>query len=168
MAALTAIVLATDTPHAKVENNLFINFYIDYTNQGYTTTWHIPQQFVVSDYNDFYTTVSKFATDQTTNYATFAAWRAATGSPDPHSITTNPLLNETTYQLGAGSPAIGAGVNLTSLGISNLYVDKNKNPRSSNPAVNWDMGALTSLPVPAAVGVVRQGSWKVQGLLVKQ
>ena len=166
-AALTAIVLSTDTPAAKVENNLFINFYIDYTNQGYATTWHIPQQFVTSDYNDFYTTVSKFATDQTTNYTTFASWRAATGSPDPHSITTNPLLNAATYQLGTGSPAIGTGTNLYTTCVP-CRLDRNGNPRSANLSVAWDMGALTSLPVPAAIGVVQQGSWTIQGSLKKQ
>ena len=141
MTALTAIVLATDTPAAKVENNIFKNFYIDYTNQGYATTWHIPQQFVTIDYNDLYTTVSKVATDQTTNYTTFASWQAATGSPDAHSITTNPLVDPSTYRLGAGSPAIGTGTNLTAAcsTIPAVCTDKGNNPRSAtNP---WSMGA---------------------------
>jgi hypothetical protein len=145
MAALTAIVLSTDTPAAKVENNIFKNFYIDYTNQGYATTWHIPQQFVTIDYNDLYTTVSKVATDQTTNYTTFASWKAATGSPDAHSITTNPLVDASTYRLGAGSPAIGTGTNLTSVcsTIPDLCTDKAGNGRSAtNP---WSMGAYENV-----------------------
>ena len=52
------------------------------------------------------------------------------------SIRTPPTL---TFICKTGSPAIGAGTNLTSLGIAALNVDKDGNPR---PAIEpWDIGA---------------------------
>jgi hypothetical protein len=46
---------------------------------------------------------------------TFAEWQALTGSPEPHGINANPLLvtDGSDFHLQAGSPAIGAGADLS-------------------------------------------------------
>jgi hypothetical protein len=56
-----------------------------------------------------------------------------------HTITTNPSLDGT-YRLRSGSAAIGAGTNLTSLGIAALNFDVSGRPRPTSGA--WDMGAF--------------------------
>jgi hypothetical protein len=74
------------------------------------------------DNNDYY--VSTGATPTFTNGTTYtglAAWQSATGQ-DAHSLTSNPLLDDPTYDstgisatadtLQAGSPMFGAGVNI--------------------------------------------------------
>jgi hypothetical protein len=55
----------------------------------------------------------------------------------------NPLISAfPTATLQAGSPAIGAGANLASLGLAFLNADKNGTARSSAGA--WDVGAYSS------------------------
>lgn len=66
---------------------------------------------------------------------TFAAWQASCGC-DAASITGNPLLNSN-MSVQAGSPTIGAGQNLTSLGITALNSDIAGTVRT----IPWDMGA---------------------------
>jgi len=88
------------------------------------------------DYNNYYLSPSWYKGGSW--YTTLASWRSGSGY-DIHSGTANPLLSGT-YTLQAGSPAIGAGLNLTSLGIQALDYDKAgiQRPAGSTP---WDMGA---------------------------
>jgi hypothetical protein len=67
-----------------------------------------------------------------------SSWRASC-SCDPNSITTDPALSGS-YTLQAGSPAIGLGANLTSLGIVALNSDLSGIPRSAS--ASWDIGAF--------------------------
>jgi len=85
---------------------------------------------------------------QTSSCCTWAytQWKANTGA-DAHSPAifnapggTN--INLSTGVPNSGSPVIGAGTNLTSLGISALNADRNGNPRPSSGA--WDIGAFNS------------------------
>jgi len=69
--------------------------------------------------------------------SSLATWQNTTAQ-DTHSTTSNPSLSST-YLLQAGSSAIGAGTNLTSLGIAALNVDRLGNPRPTSGA--WDAGA---------------------------
>ena len=84
-----------------------------------------------SDYNDW------FANTAISGYGTLAAWRTASGQ-DAHSITGNPALTGG-WGLTLGSPAIAAGANLTSLGITALNSDKSGIARPASGA--WDIGA---------------------------
>lgn len=91
-----------------------------------------------SDYDNIYN-VTYYGAVNGTNYSAWSgggSWQAA--GFDVHGINSNPMLT-TAYALGAGSPAIGAGTNLTSLGITALNSDKNGIPRPSSGA--WDIGA---------------------------
>jgi hypothetical protein len=78
--------------------------------------------------------------------STVASWQSSCNC-DSSSITTNPNLNSN-YVPNPGSPVIGAGVNLTSLGIAALNSDKAGNPRPNSGA--WTIGAydLGSVPSP--------------------
>ena len=93
-----------------------------------------------SDYNDF-SAMNSVAFYNSQWYSTVATWRASPGSPDAHSVSTNPLLS-TTFQLGAGSAAIGTGTNLSNLGVNALDFDKAGVQRPASAA--WDMGAYQS------------------------
>jgi hypothetical protein len=67
------------------------------------------------------------------------SWQARGSNHDNNSITSNPDLTST-FQLNSGSPAIGEGENLTSLGIAVLNRDA---AGVSRPASgNWDAGAF--------------------------
>ena len=70
-----------------------------------------------------------------------SAWRSTTGF-DGNSVAVNPLMTLGTYSLTTGSPAIGLGANLTSLGIAALMQDKNGVARPTSGA--WDSGAIQS------------------------
>lgn len=76
------------------------------------------------------------------DYASVAAWTAATGF-DVDSAVSDPLLSGT-FGLLTGSPAIGAGANLTSLGITALNSDKAGVARPTSAA--WDIGAYQFRP----------------------
>jgi len=91
-----------------------------------------------SDYNLFYNLGATNSMVYTgTFYNGVAAWVTGTGF-DTHSVTSNPNLTGS-YTLNAGSPAIAAGTNLTSLGITALNSDKAGIPRPASGA--WDIGA---------------------------
>lgn len=76
-----------------------------------------PSTYGARDYNDYYNTS-----------------QAAVG---PHDIKSNPNLNSS-FVPNAGSPVIGAGLNLTSLGLPPLNSDKAGVARPSGAA--WDIG----------------------------
>lgn len=97
-----------------------------------------------SNYNDWYTLSNPAMTYNNTQYSSLSAYTSATGF-DVNSITSNPNLNSS-YVPNAGSPVIGAGVNLYSTcsgqpipGLGALCLDKAGFPRPTSGA--WDMGA---------------------------
>ncbi len=87
----------------------------------------------------------------------FSGWQSA-GFDANGLVGSNPNINTSTYVPNSGSPAIGAGLNLTSLGISALNrtapscwgvgcVDTGK-ARSASGA--WDIGATQFSTLPTA------------------
>jgi len=72
-------------------------------------------------------------------YSALNSWQSGCGC-DASSISSNPNLNGS-YVPGSGSPVIGAGVNLSSLGITPLDSDAAGNARGSGA---WTMGAYNS------------------------
>lgn len=94
--------------------------------------------FSASDYNDFYNLTNVAGINGGSYYATLASWKASAGSPDAHSINSNPNLSGS-YLLQTGSLAIGAATNRTSLGITALDSDHTGTARPSSGA--WDAGA---------------------------
>lgn len=79
---------------------------------------------------------SKFSSNDGASYYTWAAWQALGWDAD--SLTSDPLLTAA-CDLAPGSPAIRAGANLTSLGITALNSDKSGRARPATGA--WDIGA---------------------------
>lgn len=78
-------------------------------------------------------------------YSTFSSYQSGSGQ-DAHGAASNPNLSSA-YTLVAGSPAIGLGANLTSLGMTALDVDKAGVGRASSGSCTsgvsgcWDAGA---------------------------
>jgi len=75
--------------------------------------------------------------------STFAAWKSATGQDGSSISGVNPNLNGS-YIPNSGSPAIGAGTNLTSLSITTLDLDLAGVGRPSTGA--WGIGAYQFVP----------------------
>jgi len=75
---------------------------------------------------------------------TYAQWKANKGADanSPAIGTGTVGVNASTGIPNAGSPAIGEGANLGSLGIAALNADRNGNPRPSSGV--WDAGAFNS------------------------
>ena len=111
------------------------------------------------DYNLYFNTPNGF-TGPCGGQVSFATWKASCGE-DAHSQIANPNLSAS-FVPNSGSPAIGAGTNLTSLGITALDVGAPQTfgaggscgsgclARSASGA--WDVGAypfISSLPAPA-------------------
>jgi len=116
-----------------VRNNIFYNTDGFYAPSGCTIA--------ASDNNDFYLTTTW--TNNGSSFNSLSGWQTASGL-DGNSIAASPLLNLTSYLLGAGSPAIAMAANLTSLSISHLGTDKSGVSRpSSGP---WDAGAYQAVP----------------------
>lgn len=109
-----------------------------------------------SDYNDWHgLTVSPRPFRDVTGTKTFAEWQAL--GYDAHSITGDPLLTGS-YGIGAGSPAIAAGTDLSGLGITALNSDKAGVARGAS----WDIGAY-QYQAPAASRLPLRGRAKVTG-----
>lgn len=83
------------------------------------------------------------------NYLTIAAWRTFSGQEANSQLVTSAGLSSG-YTPNAGSAAIGAGTNLTSLGITALNSDKNNVARPGSGA--WAAGAFQFV---SAAGVSR-------------
>jgi hypothetical protein len=118
-----------------VKNNIFMS--LQYAEAPANATW-------LPDYNSLYNNTT--AGYNGGFYDTFASWQTALGgcpgtNHDCNSIATNPNLNAN-YTPKSNSPTVGAGVNLTSLGITALNSDKNGVARPASGA--WDMGAYVS------------------------
>ena len=154
-------------PTGEIYNNVFVGMY---------NSIGIPSNGILSDYNSFYgLTGGSLSFTNTSNgiqAATLADWIAATGSVsepcgtskcDSHSVGADPSLTAT-FTLGGGSPAIGVGKNLTSLGVAGLNIGAPQffgvnyscgNGCVPRPATgNWDIGAYpastTSSEQPSA------------------
>jgi hypothetical protein len=146
------------------ENNLFSegttagDYFYSQGSPGITN-----QVFVASDHNSFYggrglsfTGAGNYYGWPTGNWNGYKSW--TTTGFDTHSISGNPLLTGT-YTLGAGSPDIQAGANLSSLcatpGLGPLCYDKNGVARPLTGP--WDLGAFQSpgsnAPTGSAVSV---------------
>ena len=107
-----AISQASTSTGALVKNNIF------YTG-AYASVDSTSETSTAYDYNDYYSASGSPFSWGGTAY-TFANWQT-TASEDAHSLTSNPQLTSAAslssggnYTLGAGSPAINAGVNLGS------------------------------------------------------
>jgi len=129
-----------DVVGAMVENNIVTGVYTgEEVDRGHTSNG--------SSSNVFYglTGSTQSMCYDGTCYPTIVAWNAATGfDPLPPTIISNPNLTAT-YTLGSGTPA-NNGINLTSLGIAGLDVDKAGISRPSTGA--WNMGACLPLIWP--------------------
>lgn len=85
-----------------------------------------------------------------TQYHTLANWQATSTSPDANSQLVSSAGLSSGYTPNAGSAVIGAGTNLTSLGITALNSDKNNVARPGSGA--WAAGAFQFV---SAAGVSR-------------
>ena len=117
---------------------------------AFIETYETVPNMVVTDYNDGYGVSSNWilynigAAGQSVSLST---WRSTYGQ-DAHGISSNPNLDGK-YKPQASSPVVGAGVNLTSLGITALNYDRAGVARPSSGA--WNIGAYeyisgTTLP----------------------
>jgi parallel beta-helix repeat protein len=121
------------TADNTVQNNVFV--YAALPEDLYVAQTGAPASI---DHNDFSGTPLSWEMPTATYYSTLSSWTTATGY-DAHSTTGNANLNAS-YVPQAGSAALDAGVNLTSLGIAALDVDAAGNPRPDGGA--WTMGAF--------------------------
>jgi hypothetical protein len=111
-----------------------------------------------SDYNGYENLTSDkscgsgcntFTSPLHSNFSSFSQWQSDCAC-DAHGLFDTLAhfnLNSSTAQLQAGSTAIGAGTNLTSLGIASLNSDITGALRS--PSAPWDMGAFAFIVLPA-------------------
>lgn len=123
----------------NVSNNIFYNcgIGIDWTGTGTVT----------GDQNIYFGITTWV--DAANGQVNFTQWKKDTGADASSTNAVNPNLNITTMELNPGSPAIGFGANLSSLGIVALNVDKHGVPRPTTG--NWDDAAyqFSSNPQPA-------------------
>ena len=141
--------------HYTVENNVFVGNGAQWYIQGNNS----PLSDLTCDYNIYYggRSFGPFSWGSVSN-GQFSQWQGA--FEDPSGTSANPNL-DATYHLSAGSPAIGVGANLSSVGISALMVGQpsvvgvnatsDGAPRSSTDP-NWPAGAFgsgTAAPLPA-------------------
>lgn len=131
--------LTTDSPRGKcIELDAPGAVLIDTICNGwqyavYTPGWTAPYTNRVMPNNNDYFGASNWG-----DFDAFASWQAKV--TDAGSILGNPNLNSTTGAPGPGSAALGAGANLTSLGIPGLATDFNNQPR---PTLGpWTIGAI--------------------------
>ena len=118
---------------ATIENNIVTGVGVGIHDYGTLT-----RDVATSDHN-VWSNGSGGAVQMATNDSSFISYQTwQSDGFDTHSVTGNPLLNGS-YQVQAGSPAIGAGVNLESLNISSLDSDFSLTPRPSTGA--WTAGA---------------------------
>jgi hypothetical protein len=110
--------------------------------------------------NNIYTNVASYG--QTISpygdYTSLANWKTylqgLNAGNEIHAVSTSNALLDSNGLLLAGSPAIGAGANLTILGIAPLNVDKTQSPRPGSGS--WDAGAYNTvksvvLPAPLLI-----------------
>lgn len=115
------------------ENNVFYNLSFNYVSGP--NSW---SQVSTANHNDYYN-YSSFAAQNVSvgqNLVSWASWQGL--GHDANGTIGNPNLSGS-YTLQTGSAAIGAGANLTSLGIAALDSDAAGRARPSSAA--WDAGA---------------------------
>ncbi len=129
---------ATDAyTDVHIKNNIIMN-------SLYIGLWTYPSSNIVEmDNNIYYNNATALVRWGTSGDLTsIAAVRTTTGM-EASGQQANPLINAfPTATLQAGSPAIAAGANLTSLGQAFLNSDKNGTARASTGA--WDVGAFSN------------------------
>ena len=153
----SSVAVTLDGSPVTVKNNIFLNVAIGL--HDYAT---LNLDVVASDHNLWLTTgggAPQVATNDS-KWITYSAWQAL--GFDANSVTSNPLLSST-YVPQAGSPVIGRGANMTTMGISALDADKVGTPRAGTgnctPGIAgcWDAGAYAyssaSTPPPPPIGV---------------
>jgi hypothetical protein len=144
----------------NVENNLgyttvstnsafFANFYV---RSGLTWNINYNAYYGYASYPYIYNTSGSMAHYSTAQFQTLIGSSNCT-----HDVSTNPNLDANYKPTGA--PLVGAGVNLTSLGIAALNSDKDGVARSSSGT--WSIGAyeypsdsLTVIVLPSGAGTV--------------
>jgi hypothetical protein len=139
----TAIISEEVLPHhTNIKNNVISGFeYAFYIGQG--------NALPASDYNDFNNVANMALVWGTDCCGAIQQWHGKSGSPDAHSIRTNPNLSSS-YAPQAGSPAIRTGTNLTSVGLASLNSDKAGVQRPAGVCAAagasgcWDLGAYQS------------------------
>ncbi len=123
--------------NVHIKNNII-------TNSLYIGLWAYPSSSVVEMDNNIYfnNSTAMLHWGSSGNVNSIAAVRSTTGM-EANGQQADPMINAfPTPTLQAGSPAIAAGANLTSLGQLFLNSDKNGTPRPSSGA--WDTGAFSS------------------------
>jgi len=100
-------VISPGSTSVTFKNNICMNFGSQIASNDVSTS-------ITSDYNDFYNDLNN---TWGANGVAFSVWQAS--GEDTHSITANPNLTAG-YQLTSSSPVIGAALNLTGVGISQL------------------------------------------------
>jgi len=151
-----------------VENNVIEGF----TNSGNGTyrltgnTNAFSAAFSAIDYNNYYLFAKMGHDDHNgQDYTSFNPdWQnshVTNSFPgyDAHGLNTNPGLNSSYVPSSGSSAVVGAGVNLTSLGISALNSDKSGNARPGSGAwtigaFNYSSGAITIAPSTLPNGTV--------------
>lgn len=129
-----------DATAYTIENNIFSNYQFSiYWEVGNNPTY-------TSDYNDIY-----LATTKTTEGA--------------HSITTDPLfVGSGDYSLQSGSPAKGAGVDLSGTFTTGLLQGATwPNPSTGTRAAPWDMGAFKYVAAAGSGGSSLRGVVSLSG-----
>ena len=139
-------IMINSTVAAYVENNICANLGTG-SVAGYSTYDGTLASFEgivkTSNYNDYYanTTGSNWwGSQQSGSQVAYSSWTSA--GYEANSITSNPQVNTTTFQLASGSPAISSGTNLTaqcSGGLAPLCQDRAGNARPTSGA--WSAGA---------------------------
>jgi hypothetical protein len=152
-------IMINSTVAAYVENNICASLGSG-SVAGYSTYVGTLASFEgivkTSNYNDYYanTTGSNWwGSQQSGSQVAYSSWTGA--GYEANSITANPQVNTTTFQLASGSPAISSGTNLTSQcsgGLAPLCLDRGGNARPTTGA--WSAGAYqyggTVAQAPAA------------------
>ena len=137
--------------NTKVKNNIISGFStgIVFYSASPNTIW---DNNLYADIKQIGATVTPYG-----EYTSLASWKSylqgLNSSNEVHAIGVSNALLDSSGVPQAGSPAVGAGANLTIVGLPSLNLDKNQAQRPVSGA--WDIGAynannskLTVLPAP--------------------
>jgi len=136
-----------------IKNNFFYGVSGNDLFQIYQGTVTFANEVTDLNYNYYSNCNNTYCWDAGNHNATnvFSTWQTLCAGCDGNSIANlagNGGVDPRTYQPVTGSPVLGAGSNLTSLGITALNSDAGGNPRPSRGA--WDIGAYQYTGVPPA------------------
>lgn len=141
----------SSSSYLNLVNNVFVHSAGGYSIYFSTTTSTLTQ---TVDYNDLYTTGAYIGRRSSTNYATLANWRSATGR-DYNSISEDPLFSSPeNLHLRNLSPCEGIGTNLSSY-VPDDIDDEIRCPLSGCPggSGNPDIGIDEYQPIANDAGV---------------